>query len=234
MNIAIVPKTMSSIEIAELTGKRHDHVMRDIRAMLTDLKIDLPIFGAVYIAGNGQEQPCFNLPHDETICLLTGYDAKARMAVIKRWQELEASAPIVAIPDFSSPAAAARAWADEFEAKNAALAIAVIATATKAEIGNRREATAMNTASQAVKKAAALEIELDRSKLYASVKRMEMLYHGQKFEWRKLKSGGQEMGIEPMDIFDSNYGTVKAYHADVWREVYAMPIEVAACEGVAA
>tara|TARA_R110000782_G_scaffold235470_1_gene321495 strand:- start:933 stop:1409 length:477 start_codon:yes stop_codon:yes gene_type:complete len=48
---------------------------------------------------------------------MTGYDARARMAVIKRWQELEGSAPT--LPDFSNPAAAARAWADQIEARQA-------------------------------------------------------------------------------------------------------------------
>ncbi len=105
----------------------------------------------------------------------------------------------------------------EIDAKEAALR-------TKAEIGCRREATAMNTASQATKKATALEIQLDRSKEYATVKRMEMAYHGIKFNWRLLKSTCKEMGIEPIDVFDSNYGTVKAYHADVWMEAYAVTI----------
>ena len=31
--------TMSSLEIAELTGKRHDNVMADIEKMLKDLEI---------------------------------------------------------------------------------------------------------------------------------------------------------------------------------------------------
>jgi phage regulator Rha-like protein len=82
--------TMDSREIAELTGKEHGHVLRDIRAMLESLEVDQSNFGGVYLGGNGQERPCFKLPYDETVCLLTGYDAKARMAVIKRWKELEA------------------------------------------------------------------------------------------------------------------------------------------------
>ena len=100
---------------------------------------------------------------------------------------------------------------------------------TKAEIGNRREATAMNTASQAVKKVNKLEIELDQSTQYATIKRMEMLYHGQKFQWRELKGISREMGLRPIDVFDANYGTVKAYHAEAWREAYAIEIARRAC-----
>ena len=80
--------TMSSLEIAELTGKEHGHVMRDIRSMLESLG-GQSNFGASYKNSQNKEQPMYKLPYDETVCLLTGYDAKARMAVIKRWKELE-------------------------------------------------------------------------------------------------------------------------------------------------
>ena len=80
---------MSSLEIAELTGKEHGHVMRDIRSMLESLG-GQSNFGASYKNSQNKEQPMYKLPYDETVCLLTGYDAKARMAVIKRWKELEA------------------------------------------------------------------------------------------------------------------------------------------------
>ena len=99
------------------------------------------------------------------------------------------------------------------------------AIVTKAEIGNRREATAMNTASQAVKKVHALEVQLDHSKEYCTIKRMEMLKHGQKFEWRRLKSTCTEMGIPAIDVFDQNYGTVKSYHVDVWLEAYGIGLD---------
>lgn len=87
-----------------------------------------------------------------------------------------------------------------------------------------RIAAAAHTASQAIKKAARLEVEIDKAMQYATVKRMEMLYHGQKFNWRLLKSTATQMDMPPIDVFDSNYGTVKAYHADVWREAYALEI----------
>lgn len=125
---------------------------------------------------------------------------------------------VVRLPDFTNPAEAARAWADQVEARQ-------LAEQTKSQIGSRREATAMNAASQAVKKANKLEIELDRAKQYATVKRMQMIHHGQPFNWRMLKAASTEMGIPAIEIFDANYGTVKAYHAEVWMEVYALPIE---------
>jgi phage anti-repressor protein len=95
-----------------------------------------------------------------------------------------------------------------------------IAIKTKAEIGSKREATAMATASAQTRRANKLEEELDKSKEYCSIKRMQMLNHGIRFNWRLLKSNGIEMGIKPIDIFDANYGTIKAYHKDVWKETY--------------
>ncbi len=210
--------TMSSREIAALTGKELAHVHRDIRAMLEELKKDDPdLDHPIEEVDNRGYTVCFRLDRELTETLLTGYSVVLRRKVIARWHELEAKlAP--AIPNFSNPAEAARAWALEYEAR-------VYAEATKAEIGARREATAMNTASQAVKKAQKLEIELDRSKEYATVKRMEMLYHGTSFNWRLLKSTAAEMGVPAIDVFDANYGTVKSYHASVWKEAYAVSID---------
>jgi len=221
MQIATIDsiKTMTSREIAELTGKELSNVHRDIRAMLDELKKDDSLLNHPRedVDARGYTT-CFYLSRELTETLLTGYSAPARLKVIRRWHELEEQQETQAIPNFTNPAAAARAWAEQYEAR-------LLAESTKAQIGARREATAMNTASQAVKKANQLEIELDRSKQYASVKRMEMLYHGQHFNWRLLKSAANEMSVPAIDVFDANYGTVKAYHADVWREAYAISIE---------
>lgn len=212
------PLTMSSREIADLTGKRHPDVKRDIEKTMKDLREDVSRFARIYRDSMNREQTEYLLDRDHTETVILGYSAELRLRVVRRLRELESGhQPVDSLPDFSDPVAAARAWADQFEAR-------MIAERTKAEIGTRREATAMNTASQAVKKANKLELELDRAKEYATVKRMSMLYHGQEFSWRELKHVSYEMGCPPIDVFDANYGTVKAYHADAWREAYALDI----------
>ncbi|WP_143515090.1 MULTISPECIES: Rha family transcriptional regulator [unclassified Pseudomonas] len=80
---------MSSREIANLTGKRHDNVKRDVVAMLRDLKVDPLSFEDIYLDGRNREQVQYQLDRAHTDCLLTGYSPALRMKVIRRWRELE-------------------------------------------------------------------------------------------------------------------------------------------------
>lgn len=84
-----VARTMSSREIAKLTGKAHKHVLADIRSMLKELEIDWADCSAQYQDSTGRSLPCFELNRELTDTLLTGYSAKMRLAVIRRWRELE-------------------------------------------------------------------------------------------------------------------------------------------------
>jgi Rha family phage regulatory protein len=95
MTDVIIPtqeqQSMSSREIANLTGKRHDNVVRDIRGMLEELEIPQLKFEAGYFDSQGQERTGFNLPKRETIILTSGYSTVQRAKIIDRWMELEAS-----------------------------------------------------------------------------------------------------------------------------------------------
>ena len=83
--------TMSSREIAELTGKRHDHVLRDIDNLLKTLPPDLGTgFSMTYEGDPSNGYRLYLMDRDSSYCLVSGYDATARMRIIKRWQELEA------------------------------------------------------------------------------------------------------------------------------------------------
>ncbi len=228
---------LSTKEIAEVTGKLHKSVLRDTRKMIVDLYGEEGQTFDEFIAngsvlshadgtnlyhqgfqivmdGRGEYVAEIILDREHAMTLASGYDVKLRKRLIDKLSSLENSATP------STP----RNMIEALRLAADAMERAEVAERTKAEIGTRREATAMNTASQAVKKANKLEVEMDRSQQYATVKRMEMLWHGQKFSWRELKATAVEMGIPPIDVFDANYGTVKAYHADVWLEAYALEI----------
>ena len=86
--LTVVAKSMSSLEIAELTGKDHAKVLIDIRKMLDELGILTSDFSTVRKV-RGKEYDVFNLPKRETIILVSGYSVVMRAAIVDRWQELE-------------------------------------------------------------------------------------------------------------------------------------------------
>ncbi len=86
--------TMTSREIAELTGKRHDHVLRDIEKMFSELDLTGPNFGVSeyldsYQDSTGRTLKQYRLDRDLTMTLVTKYDTARRYAVVRRWRELE-------------------------------------------------------------------------------------------------------------------------------------------------
>jgi phage antirepressor YoqD-like protein len=86
------PNRMSTREVAELTGKNHGDVMRDVRNMVASLqkaKLHCVCDASSYTGANGQQYDMYEMDKPTTICLLTGYDVVARMKVINRWQVLE-------------------------------------------------------------------------------------------------------------------------------------------------
>lgn len=96
---------MSSREIAELTGKTHSNVKRDISAMILQLNYpdrklqDCPIFDPSELKGHGisidtykhcgNVYDVFNLDKRYTELLITGYSVTLRLKVLDRLAELE-------------------------------------------------------------------------------------------------------------------------------------------------
>lgn len=80
---------MSSLEIAGLCDKRHDHVCRDIKVMLEQLDIQSPQIWGDYRDDKGRSYPMFHLPKDLCLTLVSGYSVVLRKRIIDRWIELE-------------------------------------------------------------------------------------------------------------------------------------------------
>ncbi len=88
--ITTAPVTMSSREIAELTGKLHKNVIRDIRTMLDELAVDGSNLSHVREEVDSRGYTAaIHLPRREVEILLTGYSIPLRAKVIDRLHELE-------------------------------------------------------------------------------------------------------------------------------------------------
>ena len=118
-------QTMSSLEIAKLTGKPHNDVLKAIRAMepswekvsqgkfsLSSRKVEQP-------NGGMREYPCYELTKTECLYIATKFNDEARAKLVLRWEELEQKqrAQMLQLPDFTDPAEAAMAWAKEYKEK---------------------------------------------------------------------------------------------------------------------
>lgn len=78
---------MTSKQIADLTGKRHDNVLADIKKKLIE-GAALNIQVGYYLDSNNQHRPMYNLTFTETMKLMVGYDAKMCSDVIDEWDQL--------------------------------------------------------------------------------------------------------------------------------------------------
>jgi phage antirepressor YoqD-like protein len=118
--VGAAEQTMSSREIAVLTDKRHDNVVRVCR----DLKASgvTPQIEEFAFSHNGNEYKEFRLNKRDSLVLVARLSPEFTGQVIDRWIELEAAAALPALPNFADPVAAARAWADAKEGEQKALA----------------------------------------------------------------------------------------------------------------
>ncbi len=90
IQLANVKTTISSREIAMLTGKRHDDVLKAIRNMEPAWeKISLRKFAERNYKVRGREYPEFVLTKTESLYVATKFNDEARAKLINRWEELE-------------------------------------------------------------------------------------------------------------------------------------------------
>lgn len=80
-------QTMTSREIADLTGKRHDHVLRDIEKLSPNLGAASK--SVTYRDLNNARRAMWVLSKRDTLLLISGYNADLRARIIDRWEELE-------------------------------------------------------------------------------------------------------------------------------------------------
>jgi len=98
---------------------------------------------------------------------------------------------------------------------------------TKAEIGSKREASAMAKASVETRRANKLQEQLGVSEEWKQTKAIPWLpevFDLSRVAYqqigKKLSALSKSLDINPKEIEDTNFGTVKAYHVDVINKFY--------------
>lgn len=119
--------TMNSLEISALVEKRHDNVKRTIETLAEQCVIALPQIEDVQeIGGNNRAYTtqvyCFTGERGkrDSIIVVAQLCPEFTARLVDRWQALEQQVAFAALPDFTNPAAAARAWAEQIEQKQIA------------------------------------------------------------------------------------------------------------------
>lgn len=184
--------TMSSREIASLVDKRHPDVKRDILNMFEQLKEDVSSFAHTYIDSQNRQQTEYKLSKDLTITLVAGYNAALRLAIIKRWQELEATVAFTLPKTFGEALRLAAEQQEKIEQQQAQLLIAAPKVAyvdTFVDHGVNKNITAV------------------AKDLGVSGKKLGQWLRYNKFAFRQK---GKMMWYQP--FMDSGYGVHKAFN----------------------
>jgi phage regulator Rha-like protein len=217
--------TMSSQEIADLVGSRHDDVKRSIDRLVARGVVAQPPMADGQKAGNGVVVQEYLVNKRDSFVVVAQLSPEFTARLVDRWQELEAGLA----PDLNTEEGKLVLIQEMAQKQLALIAENKLiagqrdhAVATKAEIGSRREATAMSTASTMTRKVKKLEAELGRNQKHATVIAVERATDRKfpKNAYVAMRKWCRENGVSPVDVVDDRYGTVKAWPAGAWKSAH--------------
>ena len=113
-------QTMNSLQMSDLTGKNHSHLMRDIRKMEDSwLNVGQSKFGfGSYTDKNNQERPMYELTKTQSLYIATKFNDETRAKLILRWEQLEKEKQFILPKTFSEALKLAANQAEQIEAQN--------------------------------------------------------------------------------------------------------------------
>lgn len=224
---------MSSREIAELLGSRHDKVKQSIERLAERGVIVQPPMGDEQFndtLGRPRTESVYYVSKRDSYIIVAQLSPEFTAALVDRWQELEEQqttptldtdeGKLLLIQDLATKQLALIAENKQITRQRDH------AIETKAEIGSRREATAMATASAAVRQTQKLKQELGLGTKQASVVAVEKIT-GRKFGitgYVPLRRWCKEQGVTAPKVLHPTFGTVRSWPAGAWMDVYQIDI----------
>lgn len=221
--------TMSSLELLAIINQARKEWAEPIiqnSKFLTRVEDELAdeVYGQKKILtvpeGGGTPMASYLLNIDQCMLVAMRESKGVRRNVLAALKARQAPAIPQTLPD------ALRLAADLAE-KNEALSFERDeAIRTKAEIGSRREATAMATAAAAKRENYMLKEQLGYNANHATVITVEKALKRKfpKNAYVGLRKWCKANGVAPKDVTDPRYGQVKAWPAAAWMEVYGVDL----------
>ena len=220
---AVSAQVMTSREIAQLTNKQHDNVLKLVRSLIEAGIVKNTTPHEYVHPQNRQNYTEYLSDKRDSLVIVARLSPEFTAAVVDRWQELEA-AQVKAPAQLTTLEILQMAMQAE-QGRLQAIAERDHAIATKAQIGSKREATAMATASAASRKVNALQAELGRCKSHATIIAVQNVT-GESYKWQPLKKWCKERGLKPIEVVDPRWGVVKSWPAQAWLDVHAVDINM--------
>lgn len=193
--------TMSSREIAGLTGKDHKNVKRNIENMLKELAKDALSFERIYLDSMNRQQIEYHLDRELTQTLITGYSIPLRHKVIQRLNELESvGGQLAAIKD---PQLAA-----------------MVTMLTQLDAVKQEQAAQRSELADIRAKLTATPDEYYTVAGYASLRGISLDTKRANLLGRKASKISKEHGLDIGKAHSAIHGAVNTYHVDVLCEVF--------------
>jgi len=221
--LAVAEKTMNSRDLLDLINDaRLQNNEPEIRLNKFNEKIENELEGDHYTKSvvqnsNNTESVIYQLTNDQCMLLSMRESKAVRRSVLEKLKTpvLDLTDPVVLhglLLQTTAQIQVIKAERDE-------------AIRTKAQISDRKTATALNTASQATKKANKLQAELGRCTSNATIIAVEKLT-GDKYAWMPLRKWCKAQGVKAIEVVDARYGLVKAWPSAAWSAVFGVDLDV--------
>lgn len=218
------PITMTTREIAELLGKSHSNIKISAERMQATGIIGT--LAAQEFEHNGNRYIEYRMEKRDSLVLVAQNSPEFTARIVDRWQELEAAVKKPAQPAELSRMDILTIAMEAEKGRLIAIGERDEAVRTKAEIGSRREATAMATAAAKSKEVSRLQNELGRNQRHATVIAVEKA-SGRKFAknaYVELRRVTKDYGLAAVSVVDPRYGSVKAWPAVAWRQCFSIDL----------
>lgn len=224
--------TMSSLELVDYINDSRKFDEKPVQLRHADFMAKVPKvlglelsekFRSVYLDATSRTLPCYRFQKREACLMAMSYSYELQAQVFDRMTAMENYIAAQNQPSYmiEDPIKRAEKWIEEAKQKQLAIQERDHAIATKAEIGSRREATAMGRLSAKVKEVEKLKTRLDSSMGFATIKKVQSITGGT-YDTYELRRYSKAHGLEIQKAEDANYGSVNSYHKDAWLAVYSI------------